>query len=72
MRHRRQWFEKLETSLALWWVPAGQEPTIEEAKERLAHLEADGPTAHAFTFRASFEHPAVGIPLIDYEIGCPA
>ena len=35
MRNRKQWFEKLETYLVLWWVPVGHEPTIEEAKQRL-------------------------------------
>ena len=74
MRDRRRWFEKLETYLVLWWVPAGHQPTIEEAKERLEHLERRGPTPFAFTFRASF--PASDADpdaaLIDDEIGCPA
>lgn len=74
MRNRKRWFEKLETYLVLWWVPAGHQPTIEEAKERLEHLKRRGPTPHAFTFRASF--PASDADpdaaLIDDEIGCPA
>jgi Domain of unknown function (DUF3291) len=72
MRHRKEWFDRLETYLVLWWVPADHEPTVDEAKERLAHLEANGPTSHAFTFRVSFEHRSVDMPLIDDEIGCPA
>jgi hypothetical protein len=40
--------------LTLWWIPAGHIPSIAEAKERLAHLEAHGPTATAFTFKAMF------------------
>lgn len=52
LRQRRDWFEPLESAfMAMWWVPEGHIPTIEEAKERLAHLEANGPTEHAFTFR---------------------
>ena len=35
----------------LWWIPAGHIPTIEEAKERLAHLQTHGPSAHAFGFK---------------------
>ena len=74
MRNRKRWFEKLETYLALWWVPAGHAPTIEEAKERLEHLKRRGPTPYAFTFRVSF--PASDADpdaaLIDDEIGCPA
>jgi heme-degrading monooxygenase HmoA len=72
MRHRRQWFEKLDILLVLWWVPEGHEPTVEEAKERLEHLRANGPTPYAFTFRASFEHSAGDAVTIDDEIGCPA
>jgi hypothetical protein len=39
---------------ALWWVPAGHRPSIEEAKQRLAHLAANGPTPFAFTFKDPF------------------
>jgi uncharacterized protein DUF3291 len=55
MRQRRDWFEKLErTYLALWWIPAGHIPSIEEAKARLDSLDANGPTPFAFTFRTTF------------------
>jgi hypothetical protein len=72
MRRRKLWFEKLDTYVVLWWVPAGHEPTIDEAKERLAHLADHGPTAYAFTFRASFAHTAGDTLIVDDEIGCPA
>jgi hypothetical protein len=52
LRRRRDWFENFDGAyLAMWWVPEGHVPTIEEAKERLEHLEAHGPTDFAFTFR---------------------
>ena len=55
MRRRREWFERFErVYLALWWVPAGHIPTIGEAVERLAHLEAHGPTSVAFGFAQPF------------------
>ena len=58
MSRRREWFSKYMTAyMALWWVPAGHRPTIEEAKERLALLDRLGPTAEAFTFRVPFEAP---------------
>jgi hypothetical protein len=72
MRHRKEWFERLETYLVLWWVPKGHEPTVEEAKERLEHLTEHGATPHAFTFRASFEQPDGETLIVDDEIGCPA
>ena len=58
LRQRRDWFEKFDRMyLALWWIPVGHIPSVEEAKERLAHLEAHGPTPHAFTFKVSFDRP---------------
>ncbi len=61
LRRRPEWFEKFERPyLALWWVPAGHVPPVEEAKERLAHLQEHGPTPFAFTFRDRFPpDPAV-------------
>jgi hypothetical protein len=32
----------------MWWVPAAHLPTLEEAKERLEHLTANGPSDYAF------------------------
>ena len=55
LERRREWFERFErVYLALWWVPAGHIPTIGEAVERLAHLEAHGPTPVAFGFAQPF------------------
>ena len=52
MRRRREWMAKLdEIHMALWWVPAGHIPTIEEAEERLNHLRTHGPSDRAFTFK---------------------
>ena len=55
LRQRHDWFEKFAgTYTALWWVPAGHRPSIDEAKQRIAHLEANGPTEFAFTFKTTF------------------
>ena len=57
LKQRREWFEHFSSAyLALWWVPAGHRPDIEEGKARLAHLDANGPTSFAFTFK-SIHHP---------------
>lgn len=51
MRRRREWFARQpEATLVLWWVPAGHEPSVEEAADRLGQLRQEGPTANAFTF----------------------
>jgi hypothetical protein len=58
MRRRREWFEKFEGMyLALWWVEAGHIPTIDEAKERLEHLNKNGESEIAFTFKWIFPAP---------------
>jgi len=55
LRRRHEWFEIFGgTYAALWWVPAGHVPGIEEAKERLAHLNAHGPSEFAFNFHKVF------------------
>jgi hypothetical protein len=45
---REEWFEKIETPLVLWWIPAGHRPPMAEGVERLEHLKRHGPTDHAF------------------------
>ena len=58
LQQRQQWFERFEGPyLALWWVPSGHIPSIEEAKERLAYLRAHGETPYAFTFKKPFPAP---------------
>jgi hypothetical protein len=59
MRRRREWFERVSLHLALWWVPAGTLPTVEDAEKRVSALEQRGPTPYAFTFKQSFS--AVGV-----------
>ncbi|MGB5871048.1 MAG: DUF3291 domain-containing protein [Albidovulum sp.] len=46
---RAEWFEVLgKMHFAMWWVPQGHKPSLEEARERLAHKEQHGDTDHAF------------------------
>ncbi|MFI6879632.1 DUF3291 domain-containing protein [Streptomyces sp. NPDC050400] len=59
LARRREFFERIsEAVTALWWVPAGHRPTIEEAEERLTLLRENGPTERAFTLGRSFSPPA--------------
>ena len=60
MKRRREWFERMEFHMALWWVPAGHLPTVAEAEERLTLLRALGPSPDAFTFRRHFPPPDEG------------
>jgi len=56
LRRRARWFEPSpQPSTVLWWVEAGQRPTVEEALRRLRHLRAHEPSPQAFTLRRRFE-----------------
>lgn len=75
MRRRREWFERFGTVfMTLWWVPAGHTPSTDEARDRLEHLRAHGPTPHAFTFKQRYPEPGVepGEPSFDDREPCAA
>ncbi len=49
---RSEWFEKMpQMHMALWNIPAGHEPSVAEAVERLDYLRKNGESDYAFTFR---------------------
>ena len=59
LRARARWVEKLtDAVVVLWWVRAGHQPSVDEARRRLDQLRAGGPTASAFTFARPFPKPA--------------
>lgn len=54
LRQRAEWFEKAkEHYFALWWIPAGHIPSVEEAREKLEHRRY-GDTPAAFSFARIF------------------
>jgi len=60
---RKRWFvdEKAVVggkALAMWWIPRGEVPTVEDGKQRLAEINAHGPSERAFTFKQRFPPPA--------------
>jgi hypothetical protein len=55
IRDRQAWFNKmLESQIALWWVPVGHIPSIEEGKQKLDLLDKNGPNENVFTFANTF------------------
>ena len=73
LRRRRHWFEPpAQAMTALWWVPAGERPTVADAEQRLLHLREHGPTPYAFTFRDPFAAPGAEAPRQDEGWFCPA
>ena len=58
VRDRLEWFlDHGEASFCLWWIPAGTIPRREEGVARLAHFQANGPSAYAFDFKTRIPAP---------------
>ena len=73
MRRRREWFEKMDLYLVLWWVPRGHRPTPEEGVARLNLLRGRGPSEDAFTFGKLFAPPGSGESITgSLDTPCPA
>lgn len=54
-KRKPEWFHRpTEVNMVLWWIPAGHQPTIAEAEERLTHLRQNGETPFAFSFKNRF------------------
>jgi hypothetical protein len=52
---RQQWFlPTRQPSTALWWLPDGSRPSVEQALARLRHLRTYGPTPLAFSLLRQF------------------
>lgn len=59
IRDRDAWFHKTATAhMALWWIPSGHTPTLEEGKQKLELLDQLGPGPEAFTFAKPQPAPA--------------
>jgi Domain of unknown function (DUF3291) len=51
-RRREDWFERIEAPLVMWWVAAGERPSMAEGVARRDHLKAHGPTEFAFCWES--------------------
>ena len=55
---RRQWFEKFPGEhFAMWWILAGQWPSVEAGKAKLEHLTRHGDSPDCFTFARPYPPP---------------
>ncbi len=55
LRNRKDWFLNFgKPFTALWHIPAGHVPTVEEGMVRLKSLQENGPTPYAFDFKTRF------------------
>lgn len=68
MARRREYFHRFEGAYqALWWVPEGHRPGIEEGLSRLWMLDRYGPTPQSFTFKLRFPQPGLADPPLDMQ-----
>ncbi len=59
LRRRREWFQQPPGLInVLWWIPAGEIPTLADAVRRLQHLEANGPSEQGWGFATPLDPPA--------------
>lgn len=74
MKRRKEWFEMMrEFYMVLWWIPAGNIPTMDEAEKKLAQLRQRGPSSDAFTFKQPFAAPGARESSSDgFDRSCPA
>ena len=59
LRRRSEWFEKQDGPInVLWWLPAGEIPTLPDAVDRLNFLADNGPSACGWPLTKPFDPPA--------------
>ncbi len=58
LRRRKEWFITYGTAhTAMWWVPQGHIPSLQEAVEKLDYLQQHGPSPLSFDLKNKFPAP---------------
>lgn len=58
LRRRKEWFHAHgKAATAMWWIPAGQVPALEEAVEKLDYLQIHEVNEKVFDLRNKFPKP---------------
>ena len=58
LKRRNEWFDSYgKIYTAMWWIPIGEFPTVQEAVDKLEYLQKNGPSRLAFDFRNRFSKP---------------
>ncbi|MFW0738801.1 DUF3291 domain-containing protein [Flavobacterium sp. T12S277] len=58
LKRRKEWFFKYgKAHTAMWWIPKGHVPTLEEAVEKLDYLQQNGVSELVFDLRNKFPAP---------------
>ncbi len=55
LRNRKNWFFKVaEATTALWWIPVGTIPTLEDAESKIQYLRKNGPSPMVFDLTSKY------------------
>ena len=58
LRRRTEWFQKPDRQInVLWWIPAGEIPTLEDAVKRLDYLNEHGPSEQGWPLTKPMDPP---------------
>jgi hypothetical protein len=58
LKRRKEWFQSYgKAYTAMWWIPQGQFPPIQEAIEKLDYYQKNGPSELVFDFRNKYLSP---------------
>jgi Domain of unknown function (DUF3291) len=58
LKRRKEWFQNFgKVYTAMWWIPAHEFPTVEEAVAKLDYLQKNGASEMVFDFRTKFPPP---------------
>ncbi len=56
LRNKKKWFNLSKPSqFIMWWIPAGEVPTLKSTKVKLEYHEKHGDTPEAFSMRTLFD-----------------
>ncbi len=56
LRNKKKWFDMKDVSqFVLWWLPKGELPTLEMAKNKLEFQEKHGDSPSAFTMKSFYD-----------------
>lgn len=62
LRNKKKWFDMSGPSkFVMWWLPEGEYPTLEMAKQKFDELETNGPSPEAFNMREAFDYQGTKI-----------
>lgn len=58
LRRRAEWFQNVDRPInVLWWIPAGEIPTLDDAVKRLDDLTSQGPSENGWPLTKPFPRP---------------